>query len=227
MKRLNPKRKEMYSKDCLKFKIGVLLLYSGFYILQLERRKYMEKDIHYYENKYITIPNLLSFFRLCLIPLIVWLYCFEKQYMESAVVIIISGITDVVDGFIARRFHMISNFGKFIDPFADKMTQMVVLACLSSRYPYMMIPCVLLFVKEFISFFSAYFAYKKTGVVMSAKWHGKMSTALLYLTIFVHIVWIDMIPLVSKGMTSACTGLIFYSFVMYEKEHVKRILQKV
>ena len=55
------------------------------------------------QNKIITIPNILSFFRLCLIPVIIWLYCIRKQYMEAGAVLILSGATDVADGFIARH----------------------------------------------------------------------------------------------------------------------------
>ena len=55
-------------------------------------------------KRVFTLPNLLSFFRLCLIPVIVWLYCIRKNYLMTTLVLLLSGITDVVDGIIARRF---------------------------------------------------------------------------------------------------------------------------
>lgn len=74
------------------------------------------------KDQILTIPNLLSIVRLCLIPLIIWLYCVKKDYTLAVIVILISGATDIVDGFIARHFNMVSDFGKILDPVADKLT---------------------------------------------------------------------------------------------------------
>ena len=67
------------------------------------------------KNQILTIPNLLSLIRLLLIPVILWLYIGLKSNTWAITVIILSGLTDVVDGFIARTFHMISDFGKILD----------------------------------------------------------------------------------------------------------------
>ena len=75
------------------------------------------------ENRVYTIPNLLTFFRLCLIPILVWLYCAEENLLWTAAVLLLSGLTDVADGFIARQFHMGSKLGEVLDPVADKLTQ--------------------------------------------------------------------------------------------------------
>ena len=99
------------------------------------------------ENRVLTIPNLLSAFRLLLIPLFVWLYLQEK-YFYTGLVLLISGITDISDGFIARRFHMVSNVGKVLDPVADKLTQISMLICLVTRYPLMLILVVIMIFKE-------------------------------------------------------------------------------
>lgn len=72
-----------------------------------------------YKNKILTIPNVLSFFRLCLIPIIVWLYISKEDYFWTLMVLLFSGLTDVVDGIIARKCNMISDFGKAFDPIAD------------------------------------------------------------------------------------------------------------
>ena len=81
------------------------------------------------KNKILTIPNLLSLFRLCLIPVFMWLYCVEKNYLWTGIILIISGLTDTVDGFVARHFNMISDLGKILDPVADKLTQAAMLFC--------------------------------------------------------------------------------------------------
>ena len=109
------------------------------------------KNTNRYKNKIITIPNILSFFRICLIPVLVWLYCFKDDYLLTVIIFILSGITDVVDGFIARRFDMISDFGKAFDPVADKLTQITMLFCLVTRFELLLIPLVILIIKEVLA----------------------------------------------------------------------------
>ena len=101
------------------------------------------------QSKILTIPNLLSFFRLCLIPVFMWLYCVERNYLWTGIILIISGLTDTVDGIIARKFNMISDLGKVLDPIADKVTQAAMLFCLLTRFPLMIAPLALMVVKEF------------------------------------------------------------------------------
>lgn len=104
-----------------------------------------------YQHKILTIPNLLSFFRLALIPLMVWLYAIEKQYYWTTAILFLSALTDVVDGWIARRYNMVSDFGKIIDPFADKLTLIAMLGCLATRFPAMIPLLIVLVVKEIVN----------------------------------------------------------------------------
>lgn len=86
------------------------------------------------KDQVLTIPNLLSVIRLALIPLIVWLYVGKQAYSAAVIVILISGATDIIDGAITRRFHMVSDLGKILDPIADKLTQGAVILCLAVKY---------------------------------------------------------------------------------------------
>ena len=88
----------------------------------------MQSEVNQEENlnRIITVPNLLSFFRLCLIPVIIWSYCVKKNPLLAGEILLLSGLTDLADGYIARRFHRISNLGKILDPVADKLTQAAV-----------------------------------------------------------------------------------------------------
>ena len=101
-----------------------------------------------YKNKILTVPNVLSAFRLLLVPALAWLYLVRKDYSATAWVLLLSGATDIADGFIARRFGMVSDLGKALDPIADKLTQIVMLACLLTRFGNLLFPCVLLIVKD-------------------------------------------------------------------------------
>ena len=96
----------------------------------MENKRFSKKNI-------LTIPNLISLFRILLIPLIILLYCGKKHYTATIMVITISGASDIIDGKIARKFNMVSDVGKVLDPVADKLTQAALVICLIARYPWM------------------------------------------------------------------------------------------
>ena len=73
----------------------------------------------------MTIPNCISLFRIVLVPCFAWIFLTAEQPEEftlAAVLLVVSGISDLLDGWIARRFHMTSKLGKILDPAADKLT---------------------------------------------------------------------------------------------------------
>ena len=126
------------------------------------------------------IPNILTIIRLLLIPFIL-LYIFTGNYILAFIFFTISGLTDIADGFIARRFNLISNFGKLMDPLADKLTQTSILTSLviTDIIPIWILIIVLL--KEFIMIVGASFLYGKD--VVYSRWYGKLATVLFYLAI--------------------------------------------
>ena len=179
-----------------------------------------------YKNKILTIPNVLSFFRLCLIPIIVWLYISKEDYFWTLMALLLSGLTDVVDGIIARKCNMISDFGKAFDPIADKLTQAAVLCCLVVRFNYMMIPLGMLVIKEVVTGITALISIKKTEQVEGAVWHGKLTTVVLYLMMAVHLVWFNIPTTVSLIMVGVCIGIMIMSFIMYSVRNIKAIKNK-
>lgn len=176
-----------------------------------------------YQKKILTIPNILSFFRLCLIPVIIWLYIEKQDYLWTLLILTLSGITDIVDGIIARKFNMISNFGKAFDPIADKLTQMAMLFCLVSRFPYMAIPLVLLVVKEVSTGITALISIKRTSTVKGAVWHGKLTTVSLYAMMAIHLIWYNIPNTISLILIGTCIGIMLMSFIMYSVQNIKAI----
>lgn len=172
-------------------------------------------------DKIFTIPNLLSFFRICLIPLFVWLYCIRRNYPATALVLFLSGLTDMVDGYIARHFHMISNLGKALDPVADKLTQAAMLLCLFTHFPLMILPFILLAIKEIFAAVTGIMVIKRTGNVHGADWHGKASTCLLYIMMIVHVIWYDMPFAVSTTLILICVSMMSVSFLLYGIKNVR------
>lgn len=180
-------------------------------------------DTEKYRKKIITLPNILSFFRICLIPVIVWLYCVKKDYLLTTLVLILSAITDIADGIIARHYGMISDFGKAFDPIADKLTQFAMLLCLAFRFRLMTIPAAVLFVKEISAGIMSLMAIHRSGEVEGADWHGKVSTALLYGTMILHLVWFNIPAAVSSLLIIICTAMMLLSAVLYAIRNLSAI----
>ena len=166
-------------------------------------------------NKVLTVPNILSLIRLLMIPLIVWVYVGKKDYLLALVLIVVSFATDVVDGWIARRFNMISRVGKLLDPAADKFTQAAVLGCLMTRFPHMVYPFVFIFIKDLTILGLGYLMYRKTKVIAGAKWYGKLSTGILYGTFVLHLAWIGIPATVSDILIVICLVSMAVAFVLY------------
>ena len=95
------------------------------------------------------VPNILTMFRFVLIPFI-FTSIIQSNYIVAFILLTISGITDILDGFIARKFNFITNFGKLIDPLSDKATQISVLTalCIENIIPLWILFVV--FLKELI-----------------------------------------------------------------------------
>lgn len=166
------------------------------------------------KNKIITIPNILSCLRILLIPFIIWTF-FIKKYYVSAGLLVASFVTDVIDGFIARHFDMVSAVGKVLDPIADKLT---VLGVISSLCVYIkaIIPLLIIFVvKEFIMFVEGVIFIKLTHDTYSARWLGKVTTAFLYLTMLMHILWEGIPWQLSISLIVVCSTLVFATLIMY------------
>lgn len=128
-----------------------------------------------------NVPNALTIARFILIPIILY-FIFTGNYLLGFVFFTISGLTDILDGTIARKFNLISNFGKLMDPLADKLTQISVLASLVIKDIIPIWILIVVIAKELIMIIGASFLYGKDVVVYS-KWFGKLATVLFYIAI--------------------------------------------
>jgi len=174
----------------------------------------MKKTETDYKNKIITIPNALSLCRIILIPILVWLYCIGKYYWALGV-FVVSALTDVVDGFIARKFNMISDLGKILDPIADKLTQGAVFFCLATRFIPMLILFVAMFIKELTVGISGIYMTKKSEKMYGANWHGKLNTVLFFVAIFFHLIWINIPITLSWVLCAICLTSMVSSDILY------------
>lgn len=127
------------------------------------------------------VPNALTIARFLLIPLIITL-ALKDNYMGAIIVLTISGITDILDGCIARKYNLITDFGKLMDPLADKMTQISLLLTITFKHIISFWIVGIVIFKEFLMVSGASFLYGKE-LVVSSKWYGKLATVLFYVAI--------------------------------------------
>lgn len=127
------------------------------------------------------VPNLLTMLRFVLIPFI-FLEIMKENYICTFIILTISGISDILDGYIARKFNFITDFGKLIDPLSDKATQVCVLLALALKCIVPLWILLIVFLKEVIMIAGASFLYGKE-LVVSSKWYGKLATVIFYIAI--------------------------------------------
>lgn len=178
------------------------------------------------KEQVFTIPNLLSLLRLLMIPVIIWLYCEKENAVAAAAMILVSGLTDVTDGMIARRFHLVSDLGKLLDPVADKLTQGALIFCLIYKYEWMLWLFIIFTVKEIIMGISGLIVIKKTNVVNSAQWFGKLSTLVLYAVLLLLFLFPNIRMVWVKIMIMLCAAVQVLSMVKYLLFHWRLLRNK-
>ena len=174
-----------------------------------------------YKKEMLSIPNILSYVRILFIPLIVYFYMYKENYTAAAIIAAISGLTDLADGFIARKFNMITDFGKFIDPVADKLTQCTLLLCLLSRYSIMWSLVIIFFVKEISMALAGLFSVCKNNKKLDgAKWFGKVSTVVQFVSMTALFAF--EMPLSAVNVLIAlCAVSMLMAFILYIKEYIE------
>ena len=184
------------------------------------------------KNEVLTIPNLLSLFRLLLIPVYAILYLKAeslKDYIISAAVLAVSAITDMVDGIIARKCNMVSRLGIMLDPFADKMTQGVIMICLSFRH-WEIIPLLILFIiKEAFMLIMGCLHLKHKKMLDGALFTGKICTTVLFVSMIALVVFRDLSHTAIVAIVGVCAVFMLISLISYamcyfrQSSHIKDI----
>ena len=150
------------------------------------------------KQKVLNIPNILTVIRILLAPAFAVLYL-NKFYITAAIILVLSGFTDVLDGVIARKFNLITTLGKILDPIADKLTQAIIIVCLTiNHYDYedslLIFVLILLFAKEFTMLLGAIVLFKSGTRPSESKWWGKLGTVMIYV-LFVVILLQDILTI--------------------------------
>lgn len=175
----------------------------------------MKKD---FIREYFSVPNLLGYLRLILIPVYLYVYLHAtttSDYYIATGIMAVSFLSDLFDGKIARRFNMVTEFGKILDPIADKITQGVLALSFASRYPAMLCLLIVFVIKELIMGILGLFMMRKHYRMDGAQMHGKICTTILDVTMFI-LLLIPAIPeYIVWGLSILCILSICISFGIY------------
>jgi len=181
----------------------------------------VEREKKKVRNQNLTVPNAMSVFRILMIPVFVY-FSLKNNIVGALIALGLSGLSDALDGLVARRFNQITELGKMLDPFADKLTQGAVAICIAIRYPSICPLLFLLVTKELVMLCGACYLLKNKKKPCAAKWYGKVSTTLFYLSIalivvldsFMHVTEPTFI-LVSTIALVVTAAFMIYTFIRY------------
>ena len=135
-----------------------------------------------------NIPNILSVIRIILVFVFVFVFFVLDNPIVAILIFLLAGATDVLDGYLARKYNWITNLGKILDPLADKMMQCTVLVCLliKNYIPWWFV--LPFFVKEVTTLIVGSIVIRRRSVVVVSKWYGKASVCLFYATIVIAVI---------------------------------------
>lgn len=174
----------------------------------------------------MNIPNILTLIRFLLVPVFGYL-SFKGYYLMAVLVFIVAGITDVLDGYIARKYNMTTDFGKFADPLADKLMQVTALAFLTRVGLIPMVILIVIIAKDIFIGLGSLLLYKKKNYVASANWYGKLATVIFYFAVIM-VIFIRL-----EGVSGKYTDILsnififiaiistFFAFFMYSLKYRK------
>ncbi len=172
-----------------------------------------------------SVPNGISIFRIVLIPIFAYLFLYGRQQgdmsyiLYATIVLAVSGLTDMFDGLIARKFNQITELGKLLDPLADKLTQFAVLVCLSVEHAEIRVLTLISFSKEVMQLIGFLLLYKKIGTsgLEGSKWFGRISTFVFYVSMLIIVFWTTLPSWLYYSLVTTVAALMLFAFYRYFK----------
>ncbi len=171
-----------------------------------------------------SIPNVLCYIRFLLIPIFVMQYIRAeepKQYMQAAAIVLASGLTDFLDGFIARTFNMVTELGKLLDPLADKLTQASLIFVLIVEIKWMFLLLILFVAMQLFMFIAGLAMLKKDKRLDGSKWFGRVSTAVFYAVMLVLVALPELSEATQNILMMVCGIFLTMSFALYIREYIR------
>jgi cardiolipin synthase len=178
----------------------------------------MKNGVKFNMSEIRTIPNLLTLLRIVLIvPFVI--FFIQENYILAAVCVIISGITDAFDGFIARTFNQVTDLGKILDPIADKLTLFAIMICVTIYSPVVLPVMIVLIIKDLLMLVGGSTLLKNGLTPPPAKWYGKVGTFMFYISVclivFLKAVFNYQNDVLSVTLLLVTTVMMLFSLVRY------------
>lgn len=171
-----------------------------------------------WKKEIFTIPNMLSLFRLILIPVYTVIYLNAREaneYFLAAAILAVSCLTDMIDGQIARHFNMISTLGKVLDPLADKLTQLALTICLSVKYPALRGVLILFVIKELFQATVTFMMFRRGKVLPGALMAGKVCTTVLFVSLILLVLMPNLNLQIVNSIAIIDAVFLAYAFISY------------
>ena len=170
-----------------------------------------------------NIPNCITVFRVFLVFVFAFLFSsdMENKSFYCVVTYALAGASDVLDGFLARKFNLVSNFGKLMDPLADKLMQITVAICISTiEHSLIWVP-IFLILKEFAMILGAAKLLKKDNIVVQANIFGKLASVIYFLVFLVLLIFGNINPMLKQVLCISFVLVSIFAFVNYINSYME------
>lgn len=172
---------------------------------------------------FLLIPNFITYIRFLMIPPLV-IFFINENYIGAVICLAISALSDVFDGFVARKIGQISQLGRMLDPIADKLTLIAVAVCLLIRIPALIPLLALLVIKDTLMLIGGVVIVSKKIPLPASKWYGKAATVMFYLStgiiVFLKVVFAIENPTLNLILFIATTLAMLFALANYLKMYV-------
>ncbi len=178
----------------------------------------------------MNIPNILTILRMLMIPVFAKMY-YSDMRAASLLVFLLAGATDVLDGYLARKWNQITSFGKLMDPLADKLMTLTMIFCLMNTG---FLPVWVFIVqagKELMMVLGGLVLLKGVNgqkIIVMANWAGKAATALIISAIALVFPWHEWegMRMVGRWMMYGAVGFSLFAMGNYTVGYVKKLTGK-
>jgi len=167
----------------------------------------------------VNLPNFLTLIRLLLIPVFAY-FLYNEQYTTAVILFILSGVTDVLDGYIARKYSLVTSWGKFADPLADKLTQVTALVILTIMHKIPWVVVVVIAIKESFMALGGLLIYRRKKFVVQSDWYGKMATVIFYVAVAAIII-LDINSMYNNIFIGIAVLSALFAFFMYLLTYIR------
>ena len=177
----------------------------------------------------LTVPNMLSFLRILLILPFVLMF-FLNHIIAAFICLVLSGISDMLDGFLARLLHQTSELGKLLDPIADKLTLLAVVICLGIRIPEIFPLMIILIVKDIFMIGGGVYLVRNGITPPQSRWYGKVATIMFYLCVVSVVLYRELLEYDMKKLTVILfvltVGMMVFALLNYTRLFFRLINEK-